>query len=77
VRDSAEKVFRRDRVITVEEFNTTKTCHTCGDVLQGIVDRTKNFKKGAPAGAVDRGFKHCARSTCSSFLDRDINVSEN
>jgi hypothetical protein len=75
VRDSAEKVFGRNRVISVSEYNTTKTCHTCGDVLQGIVDRTKNFKRGAPAGAVDRGVKHCARRTCSIFLDRDVNVS--
>jgi hypothetical protein len=75
VRDSAERVFGRNRVISVDEYNTTKTCHTCGDVLQGIVDRTKNFKRGAPAGAVDRGVKHCARRTCSIFLDRDVNVS--
>ena len=65
------------RVITIDEFNTSKTCHVCGDVLQGVVDSTKNFLRGAPAGAADRGLKHCARSTCSSFLDRDVNAALN
>jgi hypothetical protein len=77
VRDSAERIFTRARVTTIEEFNTSKTCHVCGDVLQGVVEREKNFKKGAPAGAVDRGLKHCARRTCSSFLDRDVNAALN
>jgi transposase len=61
----------------VDEFRTSKTCHCCGDVLRGVVEREKNFKKGAPAGAVDRGVKHCARSTCSTFLDRDVNAALN
>jgi hypothetical protein len=77
VRDSADRVFGAARVITVDEFNTSKTCHVCGDVLQGVLDRAKNFKRGAPAGAVERGLKHCARRTCSSFLDRDVNAALN
>jgi hypothetical protein len=77
VRVSADKVFGAARVITVDEFNTTKSCHVCGDELQGVLDRTKNFKRGAPAGAVDRGLKRCARRSCSSFLDRDVNAALN
>jgi hypothetical protein len=42
--------------------------------VQGVVDRHKNKTKGLPPSAVDRGHKHCARSTCSCFLDRDVNV---
>ena len=80
VRDSAFRVFRAQgpgRILMVDEFRTSKTCHCCGDVLRGVVEREKNFKKGAPAGAVDRGVKHCARSTCSTFLDRDVNAALN
>ena len=75
VKDSAERVFSLARVTTIDEFNTSKTCHVCGEVLRGCVEVQKNFTKGAPAGAVDRGLKHCSSSTCSSFLDRDVNVS--
>ena len=77
VRDSAERVFGRARVIGIDENNTTKTCHVCGDVLQGIVDRTKNFKGGRPTGAFDRGLKLCARNSCSSYMDRDVNAALN
>ncbi len=80
VRKSAERVFRnhgRGRVVELREYNTSKTCHCCGDVLQGVVHAKKNFKRGAPAGAVDRGLKRCARSSCSSFLDRDVNAALN
>jgi hypothetical protein len=75
MRESAKRVFSRERVRLIDEFNTSKTCHVCGDVLQSVVDRDKNYKRGLPAGATDRGIKHCARSTCSSFVDRDVNVS--
>ena len=58
--ESAKRVFSRERVRLIDEFNTSKTCHVCGDVLQHVVDRDKNFRKGVPAGATDRGLKHCA-----------------
>ena len=74
IRASAERIFGHERVIDTDEFLTTATCHVCGDVLQGIIDTHKNFLRGAPAGALDRGLKRCARSSCSSFLDRDVNV---
>jgi hypothetical protein len=77
VRDSADRVFGRARVIGIDEFNTTKTCHVCGDVLQGIVDRKKNYKGGRHAAAFDRGLKHCARQSCSSYFDRDVNAALN
>jgi len=45
VRASAERVFAarapRGRVVNVWEFNTTKTCHCCGSVLEGVLDRQK------------------------------------
>ena len=78
VRASANLVFRgrgAGRVVEIDEFNTSMTCHCCGDVLQDVVDTKKNFKNGRPAGAVERGLKHCLRQTCSTFLDRDVNVS--
>ena len=62
--ESAKRAFGRygrSRVVPVGEFNTSKTCHVCGDVLQGIVDVEKNMKKGAFPGAVDIGIKRCAR----------------
>ena len=74
IRQSAERAFGRARVVAIDEFRTSATCHVCGDRLQGVVDAHKNHIKGLPAGAVDRGLKRCARSTCSSFLDRDVNV---
>jgi len=73
VRASADRIFGKARVITIKEWNTSKTCHVCGSTLQGIVDRSKNFKRGGHPYAVDRGLKRCA-SSCSSFLDRDGNV---
>jgi hypothetical protein len=73
--DSAKRIFGRARVFMVDEFNTSKTCHVCGDFLRDIIDRPKNMSKGRPAGAVVRGLKHCLRSSCSSYLDRDVNVS--
>ena len=75
MRQSAERVFSAHRVLSIDEYYTTKTCHVCGDVLQGVIDTHKNFLHGLPAGAHDHGLKHCARSSCSSFLDRDVNVS--
>lgn len=74
MRQSAERVLARGRVVLLDEFLTSATCHTCGDRVQGVVDRHKNKTKGLPPSAVDRGHKHCARSTCSCFLDRDVNV---
>ena len=74
IRESAERIFGRSRVKTVWEYNTSQKCNVCGDVVQGVVDRHKNNKKGRACGALDRGLKLCTRSTCSSFLDRDVNV---
>jgi hypothetical protein len=74
IRESADRTFGRARVITIDEFMTTATCHVCGDRQQGIVDHHKNYLRGSPAGALDRGIKRCARSSCSTFHDRDVNV---
>ena len=77
IRQGAERAFSRKRVLTEKEYNTTKTCHVCGDVLQGVVDRHKNLRHGIPAGALDRGIKRCNHTFCSSFLDRDVNAALN
>ena len=77
IRQGAERAFSRKRVLTTHEFDTTKTCHVCGDVLQGVVDRQKNLRLGFHAGALDRGIKHCANSFCSTYLDRDVNAALN
>jgi len=74
LRQGAERAFGRARVIKIDEWGTSAKCHVCGTRLQGVVDPTKNRKKGLPAGAIDRGLKHCSNNTCSSFLDRDVNV---
>jgi hypothetical protein len=77
IRASADRTFRPAHVITTIEYDTTATCHVCGDVQQGVVDQHKNHMKGSPAGALENGLKHCARSTCSSFHDRDVNAALN
>jgi len=73
-RPTAHQPFGRARVVELDEWGTSAKCHVCGDRLQGIVDRAKNRKQGLPAGAIDRGLKRCNRNSCSSFLDRDVNV---
>ena len=74
---SAQRTFHPSRVLPIEEHRTTKTCHCCGHVLEGVIDMAKNTRKGAPPSALDRGAKHCSRSHCSAFLDRDTNAALN
>ncbi len=76
MRDGAIRAFGRACVIDIDEFDTSKTCHVCGDVLQGVVDKSKNHKSGRPTGALERSLKRCARTSCSSFFDRDVNVRQ-
>ena len=80
LRESALRVFRahgRGRVLIIDEYKTSKTCHSCGSVLRDLVDTRKNRIKGAHPGNVDRGFKHCEHRKCLSFLDRDVNGALN
>ena len=52
-----------------------KRCRVCGDDLQDVVDSENNKKRARPAGAACRDLKRCSRTSCSSLLDRDANVS--
>jgi hypothetical protein len=76
-RESAERIFRRAgaTVLHIDEFMTSKRCRVCGDDLQDVVDSENNKKRARPAGAACRDLKRCSRTSCSSLLDRDANVS--
>jgi hypothetical protein len=75
VYDSAVRVFGRENVIKTDEYLTSQMHHGCGDKLQDVVDAHKNYKtRGGHACATERSLKRCARTSCSSWHDRDVNV---
>ena len=74
LRESARRIFGAANVIDTHEYMTSQGCHVCGDVLQDVFDLYYNKRHGLPPGFLARGLKHCARSSCSSFHDRDVNV---
>ena len=81
------ELHKRCRVVSIDEFRTSKLHHTCGGVLDNRHRhkhyRAKDEARGHVRGELRRGTRvhkvlHCANSGCSGIsMDRDQNASRN
>jgi transposase len=75
----SKKCSQHNPVKFVDEYNTTKKCHCCGETLIPIKRQVEILKDGVEVKVVRqvRGLRWCDSTTCRKFLNRDLNAALN